>query len=570
MNLNLKATAAQTYDAIVIGTGISGGWAMKELTQKGLKVLALERGRMVEHVTDYPTTTLRPWDMPHRGGLPPKLKEDNPVVSRCYAFDEHTNHFFVKDQEHPYIQEKPFDWIRGYQVGGKSLLWARWTQRWGEHDFEANAKDGIAVDWPIRYKDIAPWYSYVEKFAGISGNKDGLPQVPDGEFLPPMDLNCVEKDLKGKIAAKYPDRHLIISRTANLSKAGPEQQKVGRVACQYRNLCARGCPYGGYFSTNSATLPAARATGRLTLKPDSVVHSIIYDEAKKRATGVRVIDAKTKEMTEYFAKILFVNASTMNTNLILLNSVSNRFPNGLGNDSGVLGRYVMAHNYRVRGGGTVEGFEDQYYFGRRPTGVYVPRYRNFGTDKQTGFLRGYSHSGGAGRGRGTGTVTESFGAAFKTDLTKPGPWNFGLNAMGEMLPYEDNRVWLDKTQKDAWGVPLLHVHVEWKENEDAMSKDAVVQLQEMFEAAGMKNVWAYDNKQAPGLDIHEMGGARMGRDPKTSVLNGFNQMHAVPNVFVTDGSAMVSTACQNPSITYMALTARAANHAVEELKRRNI
>ena len=570
MNLNLKAAAQNTYDAIVIGTGISGGWAMKELTQKGLKVLALERGRMVEHVTDYPTTMLKPWEMPHRGRVSPEIREANPVVSRCYAFEENTQHFFVKDQDHPYIQDKPFDWIRGYQVGGKSLLWARWTQRWGEHDFEANAKDGIAVDWPIRYKDIAPWYSYVERFAGISGNKDGLPQVPDGEFLPPMEMNCVEKHLKGQFDTKYQGRHLIISRTANLSQAGPQQQAVGRGSCQYRNLCARGCPFGAAFSTNAATLPAARATGRLTLRPDSVVQSIVFDEQKGKATGVRVVDAKTKEMTEFFAKIIFVNASTVNTNLVLQNSTSTRFPNGLGNDSGVLGHYVMAHNYRVSGSGTAEGFDDQYYFGRRPTGVYIPRYRNFGGDKQTAFLRGYSHSGGAGRGMAGGAWTPGFGAEFKESIAKPGPWSFSMNAMGEMLPYEDNTITLDKEQKDQWGMPLVRINVEWKENENEMSKDAVVQIQEMLEAAGLKNVRARDNHQNPGLDIHEMGGCRMGRDPKTSMLNAWNQMHAVKNVFVTDGASMVSTACQNPSLTYMALTARAANHAVEELKKKNL
>ncbi|MCY7350468.1 MAG: GMC family oxidoreductase [Cytophagaceae bacterium] len=571
MNLNLKAAAQNTYDAIVIGTGISGGWAMKELTQKGLKVLALERGRMVEHVTDYPTTMLKPWEIAHRGEMPPEDKTANPVVNKCYAYNENTQHFFVKDQEHPYIQDKPFDWIRGYQVGGKSLLWARWTQRWGEHDFEANAREGIGTDWPIRYKELAPWYSYVEKFAGISGNRDGLPQVPDGEFLPPMAMNCLEKHVKSQLDAKYQGRHLIISRTANLSEAGPQQQAVGRGSCQYRNLCARGCPFGAAFSTNAATLPAARATGRLTLRPDSVVHSIIYNEQKKRATGVRVVDAKTKEMTEYFAKIIFVNASTVNTNLVLQNSTSSRFPNGIGNDSGVLGRYVMAHNYRVSGSGSYEGFEDQYYFGRRPTGIYIPRYRNFGTDKQTAFLRGYSHSGGAGRaswGRGNGMP--GFGAELKNSLIKPGIWSFSINAMGEMLPYEDNRIWLDDTQKDQWGMPLVHIDVAWKENEDAMSRDAVVQIQEMLEAVGLKNVSARDNHQNPGLDIHEMGGCRMGRDPKTSMLNGFNQMHAVKNVFVTDGASMASTACQNPSITYMALTARAADYAVKELKKGNL
>jgi choline dehydrogenase-like flavoprotein len=568
MNLNLKAAAQNTYDAIVIGTGISGGWAMKELTEKGLKVLALERGRMVEHVTDYPTTMLKPWELPHRGRLSPEVLAANPVISKCYAFDESRQHFFVKDNEHPYVQEKPFDWIRGYQVGGKSLMWARWTQRWGEHDFEANAKEGVGVDWPIRYADLAPWYSYVEKFAGISGNRDGLPQVPDGEFLPPMEMNCLEKHVKTQIESKFAGRNLIMSRTANLSKAQTHHIALGRGDCQYRNLCDRGCPFGGYFSTNSATLPAAVRTGRLTLRPNSVVQSLLYDEQKSKATGVRVIDAVTKETTEYFAKIIFVNAACLNTNLLLLNSKSSRFPNGFGNDSGVLGKYVMAHNYRVRSGGTYDGFKDQYHAGRRPTGVYLPRFRNFGSDKQTDFLRGYALSGGGGRGTGNGA--EGFGADFKQKMTEPGQWSFGFTAMGEMLPYEDNRVWLDPNQKDAWGMPLLHINVEWKANEDAMSRDALDQMKEMLEAAGLKNVWANDNHQAPGLDIHEMGGCRMGRDPKTSMLNAFNQMHACKNVFVTDGASMTSTACQNPSITYMALTARAANYAVEQLKKRNI
>jgi choline dehydrogenase-like flavoprotein len=568
MNLNLKAAAQNTYDAIVIGTGISGGWAMKELTEKGLKVLALERGRMVEHVTDYPTTMLKPWELPHRGRLSPEVLAANPVISKCYAFDESRQHFFVKDNEHPYVQEKPFDWIRGYQVGGKSLMWARWTQRWGEHDFEANAIEGVGVDWPIRYPDLAPWYSYVEKFAGISGNRDGLPQVPDGEFLPPMEMNCLEKYVKTQIESKFAGRNLIMSRTANLSKAQTHHIALGRGDCQYRNLCDRGCPFGGYFSTNSATLPAAVRTGRLMLRPNSVVQSLLYDEQKSKATGVSVIDAVTKETTEYFAKIIFVNAACLNTNLLLLNSKSSRFPNGFGNDSGVLGKYVMAHNYRVRSGGTYDGFKDQYHAGRRPTGVYLPRFRNFGSDKQTDFLRGYALSGGGGRGTGNGA--EGFGADFKQKMTEPGQWSFGFTAMGEMLPYEDNRVWLDPNQKDAWGMPLLHINVEWKANEDAMSRDALDQMKEMLEAAGLKNVWANDNHQAPGLDIHEMGGCRMGRDPKTSMLNAFNQMHACKNVFVTDGASMTSTACQNPSITYMALTARAANYAVEQLKKRNI
>ena len=571
MNLNPKAQAQNTYDAIVIGSGISGGWAAKELCEKGLKTLVLERGRNVEHITDYPTATKDPWDFVHRGRLAKQIRDENPIAGRCYAFDDTTAHFFVKDHEHPYAQVKPFDWIRGYQVGGKSLLWARWTQRWSDLDFEANAKDGVAVDWPIRYRDIAPWYSYVEKFVGISGNRDGIPHLPDGEFLPPFEMNCLEKFVKERIEADFSDRRLIISRTANLSQAQKIHQTVGRAGCQARSLCRRGCPYGAYFSSNSATLPAARATGHLTLQPDSVVHSLIYDEQRGKATGVRVIDAHTKQATEYFAKVIFVNAGTLNTALLLLNSTSGRFPNGLGNDSGQLGHNLMDHNYRVRVTADYDGFKDRYYYGRRPTGVYLPRFRNVGNDQQTGFLRGYAYSGSASRdGWSGGARQEGFGADFKEALTQPGPWRFGLTGMGEMLPSYHNQVTLNRDQPDAWGIPTLNVDCAYGPNEEAMTKDMLTSAVEMLERAGRRVTSATDNRQAPGLAIHEMGTARMGRDPKTSVLNGHNQVHAVPNVFVTDGACMTSSACQNPSITYMALTARAADFAVEELKRKNI
>ena len=566
VNINGKAQAHNTYDAIVIGSGMSGGWAAKELSEKGLKTLVLERGRNVEHIKDYPTATKEIWEFPHRGRLPESITKENPVVSRCYAFDETTQHFFVKDTEHPYVQVKPFDWIRGYQVGGKSLLWARWTQRWSEMDFEANARDGTAIDWPIRYSDLAPWYSYVEKFAGISGNRDGLPQIPDGEFLPPMEMNCLEKYLKESIETNFPGRNMVISRTANLSVP-----HLGRGPCQYRSLCQRGCPFGGYFSANSTTIPAALATGNMTLRPFSVVHSIIYDEKNERASGVRVIDAQSKEMIEYFAKIIFVNAGTLNTTLLLLNSTSSRFPNGLGNDSGVLGHYLMDHNYRGRIYGEYEGFEDQYYYGRRPTGTYIPRFRNFGNDKQENFIRGYAFSCGASRR--TGNVKEGddpIGASFKEKITDVGPWQIGMTGMGECLPYYDNQVSLSKDKKDEWGMPLLEIDCEYKENEVNMLRDLLDTGAEMLDKAGFKNIRKQDSLQAPGLGIHEMGTARMGRDPKTSVLNGNNQMHAVKNVFVSDGACMTSSACQNPSITYMALTARAANFAVEELKRQNI
>lgn len=566
VNINGPGKEKNTFDAIVIGSGMSGGWAAKELCEKGLKTLVLERGRNVVHIKDYPTATMDPWQFPHRNQLPRDVIEANPIVSKCYAFHEDSQHFFVKDNEHPYVQVKPFDWIRGYQVGGKSLLWARMTQRWGEHDFESNARDGFGCDWPIRYKDLAPWYSYVERFVGISGNRDGLPQIPDGEFLPPMELNCVEKHFQASVSANFPERRVVISRTANLSQA-----HNGRGPCQYRNLCHRGCPFGGYFSANAATIPAAEATGNMTLRPYSVVHSIIYDEQKGRATGVRVIDAQTKETTEFYARIIFVNASTLNTTLVLLNSTSNRFPNGLGNDSGVLGHYLMDHNYRGRIYGEHEGFQDQYYYGRKPGGWYLPRFRNFGKDARKDFLRGYAFSGGASRSRGDlkdGDPT--IGADFKEKLTEPGVWRMGITGMGEHLPYFENHVRLSKDKKDEWGIPLLEIDCAYKDNEVAMLKDLLETGAEMMEKAGFTNIRTQDSEQAPGLGIHEMGTARMGKDPKTSVLNSINQMHAVKNVFVSDGACMASSACQNPSITYMALTARAVDAAVKEMKRGNV
>ena len=565
--VNINGTnQSNKFDAIVIGSGMSGGWAAKELCEKGLKTLVLERGRNVEHIKDYPTAMLNTWDFPHRLRMPQKIVEENPVVSSCYAYNESTQHFFVKDKEHPYVQTKPFDWIKGYQVGGKSLLWARMTQRWSPMDFESNAKDGVGIDWPIRYKDIAPWYSYVEKFVGISGNKDGLAQLPDGEFLPPMEMNCVEKHFKEQLDSSFKNRKLIISRTANLS-----QTHLGRGPCQYRNLCYRGCPFGGYFSSNSATLPAAISTGNLTLRPFSVVHSIIYDEQKGKVTGVRVIDSETKETTDFFAEIIFLNAGTLNSTLILMNSTSNRFPNGLGNDSGVLGHYLMDHNYRGKLRADMDGFLDTYYYGRRPTGVYIPRFRNFGDDVQEPFLRGYSFSGGAYRlGSNTGNSTIPFGEDFKEKLTEPGPWKLSLQGMGEHLPYFDNHVKLSNTQKDEWDMPILEIDCEYKDNELKMLKDILNSGEEMLDKSGFKNIVKIDSKSAPGAGIHEMGTARMGKDPKTSVLNGFNQMHAIKNLFVSDGSCMASSACQNPSITYMALTARAVDYAVSEMKKQNI
>jgi choline dehydrogenase-like flavoprotein len=563
-NLNLSAIQENTFDAIVIGSGMSGGWAAKELCEKGLKTLVLERGRNVEHIKDYPTAMLNPWELPNRGLLSHKVIQENPIASRCYAFAEDTAHFFVKDNEHPYTQIKPFDWIRGYQVGGKSLLWARWTQRWSDLDFEANAKEGIAVDWPIRYKDIAPWYSHVERFVGISGNADGIPHLPDGEFQPPMEMNCIEKHFKESIESNFPGRQLIISRTANLTRA-----LNGRGPCQYRNLCSRGCPYGAYFSSNSATLPAAKATNNLTLRPFSVVHSLIYDEQKQRAKGVRVIDANTNSTTEYYAKIVFVNAGTINSTLLMLNSTSSRFPDGFGNDSGMLGHFLMDHNYRGQLGATHEGFKDSYYFGRRPAGVYLPRFRNVGKDVQEKFQRGYAFA--IGGTRAGGDVPENLiGADIKSAATQPGEWNLSMTGMGECLPYFENKVSLSKDKKDAWGIPMVEIDCEYKSNELNMLDDLLATGADMLEKAGFKNINASDLKKAPGLGIHEMGTARMGRDPKTSVLNAHNQVWAAKNVFVTDGACMTSNACQNPSLTYMALTARATDYAVSELRKRNL
>lgn len=563
-NINSKGVEANSFDAIVIGSGMTGGWAAKELCEKGLKTLVLERGRNVEHIKDYPTATLDPWELKHRDSLTTKMMNENPVVSKCYAFTEATQHFFVKDNEHPYVQQKPFAWIRGYQVGGKSLLWARWTQRWSDLDFEANAKQGIAVDWPIRYADIAPWYSYVEKFVGISGNKDGIPHLPDGEFLPPMEMNCVEQHLKNVVESSYANRHVIISRTANLSKG-----LNGRGPCQYRDRCSRGCPFAGYFSSVSASLPAARATNNLTLHPFAVVHSIIYDAKQNKATGVRVIDAQTNKMTEYYAKTIFLNAGTINTTLILLNSTSAQFPHGLGNTNDVLGRNLMDHNYRAHIYATYNGFADKYTYGRRPTGIYIPRFRNVGTDAQKDFLRGYAFAAGASRN--TGNVTDdTIGATLKEQLTEAGAWNIWMTGMGECLPYKENRVTLSKDKKDQWGIPQIEIDCEYKTNEINMTKDILTSGSEMLEKAGFTNIQAFDSAQEPGLGIHEMGTARMGKDPATSILNAHNQVWDAKNVFVTDGACMASNACQNPSLTYMALTARAANFAVEELKRNNL
>jgi choline dehydrogenase-like flavoprotein len=568
-NFNIDANKDLTFDAIVIGSGISGGWAAKELCDKGLKTLVLERGGDVQHIKDYPTANKFPWEFEHRGQLPLEIKKQNPIISKCYAFYEGTTHFFVKDAEHPYVQEKPFDWIRGYQVGGKSLLWARQTQRWSEFDFDGPARDGFAVDWPIRYKDIDPWYSYVEKFAGISGNRDGLAQLPDGEFLPAHEMNCVEKLFQEQVSKNYRDRHVIMGRCAHITDPQPIHLQQGRAKCMHRAICERGCPLGGYFSSNSSTLPWAAKTGNLTLRPNSVVHSIIYDNELGKATGVRVVDSSSKEMLEYYADIIFLNAGALNTNLILLNSTSERFSDGLGNDSGVLGKYVAFHNYRARVSAEYEGHLDSTTSGRRPNSPYIPRFRNV-HKQETDFLRGYA--AGFGAHRSYHESHEGFGEELKQNLAKsnPGNWRVGSHMMGETIPKESNYVALDKDKLDPFGIPQLRISIDYDENDEKMVKDYLEQISDMFTKAGFANIKTSDSKQAPGLDIHEMGGVRMGKDPKTSMLNEWNQLHHCKNVFVTDGACMTSTATQNPSLTYMALTARSANYAVEQMKKMNL
>ncbi|MEM6840632.1 MAG: GMC family oxidoreductase [Bacteroidota bacterium] len=569
-NLNITAQDQNTYDAIVIGSGISGGWAAKELCDKGLKTLVLERGREVKHIQDYPTATKRPWDMPCRGRIPESAEKENPIVNRCYAYDQYTKHFFVEDDKHPYVQEKPFDWIRGYQTGGKSLIWARQTQRWSDYEFEAPARDGFAVDWPIRHKDLALWYSHVEKFVGISGNRDGIKNLPDSEVLPPFELNCLEKHIQQRVKENYQDRQVIIGRCAHLTEPQEIHLQQGRGPCQSRHYCYRGCPYGAYFSSNSSTLPWAAKTGNMTLRPHSVVHSIIYDEEKGQATGVRVIDAETKISTEYFARIIFVNAAALNTNLLLLNSTSSRFPNGLGNDNGLLGKYVAFHNYRGSMLADYDGFEDQYYYGRRPTTAFMPSFRNV-FQQDTDFLRGYMVAFSASRQSWQrGMIEEGFGAVWKEGLREPGPWQVFMMMQGETVPQEENHVRLSDTEKDTWGIPQLVVSVGYTDNDEKVLQDFLEQGSEILEKSGCTNIRTMDSGQAPGLDIHEMGGVRMGHDPKTSLLNKWNQLHACKNVFVTDGACMTSVGNQNPSLTFMALTARAVDHATQEMNRQNL
>ncbi|NMH87108.1 GMC oxidoreductase [Flavivirga algicola] len=558
------------YDAIVIGTGISGGWAAKELCENGLKTLVLDRGRMVKHIEDYPTMHMDPWDFKHRGKESEKEKENQKVQSRLWngsLIKPETKHWFVDDTKHPYNEVKEYLWIRGYHVGGRSIMWGKHSYRWSDMDFKANKKDGYGVDWPIRYKDIAPWYDKVEEFIGVSGQNLGLPQLPDGKLSDPMELNCVEKDLQKNIEDQFDDgRVLTPGRVAHLTGNATHE---GRSNCQYRNRCIRGCPFGGYFSSNSSTLPAAERTGNMHLRPNSIAYEIVYDETTGLASGVKIIDAETKEKLFFKASIIFSCASALGSTSILLQSKSKRFPNGLGNDSGELGHNLMDHHYAVGASAEIEGFNDQYYKGRKPNGFYIPRFRNIDEKtKQKEFIRGYGYQGGASRTGWQRAVSElSFGKELKDELLKPGPWRIGMSGFGECLPYHENKVSLNYDILDEWGLPTLDMDAEVKENELKMREDMRDQAVAMLKAAGYKNVQGFLGKAVPGACIHEMGTARMGHDPKTSVLNKYNQIHTVPNVYVTDGACMTSSACQNPSLTYMALTARAANHAAAEFKK---
>ena len=563
--INNKATPQNTYDAIVVGSGISGGWAAKELTEKGLKVLMLERGRNYEHVKDYKTANNNPWEFPHRGHTTEEHKKNYPVIHRGWAASEGVMDSWTNEKDCPYTEVKPFTWWRSYQLGGRSILWGRQSYRWSDIDFEANAKDGIAIDWPIRYHELAPWYDYVEKFAGISGSAEGLAHLPDGHFLPPMDLNIVEKDVAARIKKQFKNRHLIIGRVANLTAAIP-----GRTACQFRNRCWEGCPFGGYFSTQSSTLPAAQATGNLTVRPFSIVTKIIYDKDTKKAKGVEVLDAETNKTVEFYSKIVFLNASALNSAWVMMNSATDVWKEGLGSSSGELGHNIMDHHYNLGASGKVEGYEDSTTFGRRANGFYITRFANLYGDKRD-YLRGYGYQGSASRQGWSRDVAElNIGANFKEAISEPGSWTIGATAFGEILPYHENKITLDKTVKDKWGLPVLSMDAELKDNELKMRKDMVSDLVAMFDAAGVKDITTHDAGHAMGHGIHEMGTARMGKDPKTSVLNGNNQVWDCLNVFVTDGACMTSSACQNPSLTYMALTARAVDFAVKELKKGNL
>jgi choline dehydrogenase-like flavoprotein len=562
MNLNIKAREQNTYDAIVVGSGISGGWAAMELTKKGLKVLLLERGPQVDHVSGYPTAMKHPWEFKHHGLLSLEEREKYKLTRRNYSVNQGNKHFYVDETESPYVQtqNETFVWARGHQVGGRSLTWGRQCYRWSDLDFEANLKDGHGIDWPIRYKDIEPWYRYVEKFVGISGSKEGMAHLPDSDFIAPMEMNCLEKHVASQMGQKFSDRRMIIGRIANLT-----QPTSGRGPCQYRNLCDRGCPFGGYFSSNSATLPVAMQTGLLTLRPQSIVLNVLYDEQAKKASGVTVLDAETKQTHEYFARLIFLNASTISTAMIMLNSVSNRFPNGLGNDSGEVGHNLMTH-HKTLVRGTYEGFTDQYYYGRRPNGIYIPRFQNLSGNSKD-YLRGFNYQGGASRPRNNAGKLYEFGARLKEQLTLPaGHWEMGLTSFGEQLPDHQNFVQPSNQVRDKWGLPVPEITFSWKDNEYKMAKDAIAQAKDIFEKSGFTDIKVSIGEPEPMSTVHEMGTARMGKDPRTSVLNRHNQVHSVPNVFVTDGACMTSCSSVNPSLSYMALTARACDYAVQTLK----
>jgi choline dehydrogenase-like flavoprotein len=567
LNINNKATTQNTYDAIVVGSGISGGWAAKELTENGLRVLMLERGRNFEHLKDYKSANENPWDFPHRGRATQEQLKERPIIARTWGKVEEIMDYWAKDVDVPYTEIKPFKWWRSYQLGGRSILWGRQSYRWSDFDFNANLKDSIAIDWPIRYRDISPWYDHVEKFIGVSGSLENLPQLPDGHFLPPMDMTCVEKDVSARLKEHYKgSRQMIIGRSANLTAP-----ITGRTQCQFRNRCWEGCPFGGYFSTQSSTLPAAMQTGKLTVRPWSIVTRIIYDKDSKKAKGVEVLDAETNKTYTFYSKIVFLNASALNSAWVLMNSATDIWPDGLGSSCGELGHNIMDHHYNLGAAGTVEGYEDKYYYGRRPNGIYIVRFANLPGDKKRDFLRGFGYQGSASREGWSRDVAElTVGKEFKEALTEPGQWTIGVTGFGELLPYHENKISLDKNRKDKWGLPVLAMDAELKDNEKKMRKDILAEAKEMFEIAGVKNIRSWDGGHEVGDGIHEMGSARMGRDPKTSVLNQWNQVWDAKNVFVTDGACMASAACQNPSLTYMALTARAANHAVEELKKMNL
>ena len=557
-----------TYDAIVVGSGISGGWAAKELCEKGLKVLMLERGADYKHIEDYKVTNKDPWEFPHRDRTTVQQKKDYPVIHRGWAANERVMDAWVNENDSPYTEVKPFTWWRVYRMGGRSILWGRQSYRWSDTDFEANAKDGHGIDWPIRYKDLAPWYDYVEKFAGISGSLEGLPQLPDGQFMPPIPLNMVEKDVAEKIKNFYKgQRHVINSRTANITVPHNE-----RTNCQFRNRCWEGCPFGGYFSTQSSTLPAAMKTGNLTVRPLSLVTKVLYDKDKKKATGVEVLDTSDNKTYEFKSKIVFLCASSLNSTWLLFNSATDIWPEGLGSSSGELGYNVMDHHYNLGVAGDIDGFTDIQEYGRRPCGFYIPRFANFtGDTKQRDFVRGFGYQGSASRKNWAREIAElNVGSEFKDALAEPGGWRIGATGFGEILPYHENKISLDKTRKDKWGLPVLSMDAEIRENEMKMRTAIKAELKEMFEAAGVKNIIEYDLGHAIGHGIHEMGTARMGIYSKTSVLNKNNQVWDAQNVFVTDGACMTSASCVNPSLTYMAFTARAAEFAVSELKKQNL